>query len=397
MKSSPYVGETAELCLRVTPDVCIFLGGGLNRETAVFSTPSMVRLMEYTARKLLGRHLEPGEESVGAQVSVEHLAATPLGESVTAQAEVTAVDGRLIDFAVTAHDRRDTIGRGAHRRAIIKLDSFQKRLGEKRTELQTPQAMTQTASPPPTTDCLQAILKADVLWVRLHRPAVRNAIDATLTEAFEALMEWLGQAGERVRAVVITGSGSVFCAGEDVKETHALEPHQQFDLSARRARMFEALQKLPCITIAMLNGPAFGGGLMLAASCDFRLAANTATVALPEVQLGWPPAYGMSLIQALVGRTTAMELCALGASLTARKALACGLLHEVVPTNRLAERVDRLLQSLATLPPQALALTKQQLYAAGAPHTLEQNLEAYRAASQSDEAVARRQQFISGG
>ena len=85
----------------------------------VFSTPAMIALMENAARACVDQHLPQGSISVGTRVDVRHLAATPVGASVTARAELIEVDGRRLVFRVTASDPTETIGEGAHERAIV--------------------------------------------------------------------------------------------------------------------------------------------------------------------------------------------------------------------------------------------------------------------------------------
>ena len=97
----------------------------------VFATPMMVRLMEDAALNALRPYLEPGESAVGTAIDMEHLAATPVGHEVTAQAEVTKVDGRQVEFRVSARDEQEEIGRGTHRRMAIDLDRFNQRLALK--------------------------------------------------------------------------------------------------------------------------------------------------------------------------------------------------------------------------------------------------------------------------
>ena len=97
----------------------------------VFATPMMVRLMEDAALNALRPYLEPGESAVGTGIDVGHLAATPVGHQVTAQAEVTKVDGRQIEFKVSARDDKEEIGRGTHRRTAIDLGRFNERLALK--------------------------------------------------------------------------------------------------------------------------------------------------------------------------------------------------------------------------------------------------------------------------
>lgn len=97
----------------------------------VFATPMMVRLMENAALNAIRSHFDPHESSVGTAIALHHLAATPEGMRVRAEAEVTAVEGRRIAFAVTAYDEVEMIGRGTHERMVIDLARFGARLAEK--------------------------------------------------------------------------------------------------------------------------------------------------------------------------------------------------------------------------------------------------------------------------
>jgi len=97
----------------------------------VLATPVMIALMEDAARSSVDSELDQGQMSVGVNLNVSHLAATPVGMRVTARAELVAVDGRKLTFKVEAHDEREKIGEGTHIRAIINLDRFMARLQEK--------------------------------------------------------------------------------------------------------------------------------------------------------------------------------------------------------------------------------------------------------------------------
>jgi fluoroacetyl-CoA thioesterase len=93
----------------------------------VFATPMMVTAMENAALNAVREYLDPGESAVGTVVNVRHLAATPAGHQVTAEAEVTKVDGRRIEFKVSARDEAEKIGEGTHERMVVDLA----RLGQK--------------------------------------------------------------------------------------------------------------------------------------------------------------------------------------------------------------------------------------------------------------------------
>ena len=97
----------------------------------VFATGFMIVLMEWTCTQLLAPHLDAGEGSLGIHVDVSHLAATPPGMSVQAEAEVIAVNGRKLEFKVRAHDGVDLIGEGRHERAVVAWDKFKARVAGK--------------------------------------------------------------------------------------------------------------------------------------------------------------------------------------------------------------------------------------------------------------------------
>ena len=98
----------------------------------VFATPMMVTIMENAALNAVRDYLEPGESVVGTVVNVKHLAATPVGHTVTAEAEVTKVDGRRIEFRVSAHDEVEPIGEGTHERMVVDMARLAKKLEAKK-------------------------------------------------------------------------------------------------------------------------------------------------------------------------------------------------------------------------------------------------------------------------
>ncbi len=101
------------------------------RLPAAFATPMMIYLMEIAAAEAIQPYLPEGWISVGVSVAVRHLAATPVGMTVTARAEVIAVDERTVTFAIEAHDEREKIGEGTHVRMPIRVDDFRRRLAAK--------------------------------------------------------------------------------------------------------------------------------------------------------------------------------------------------------------------------------------------------------------------------
>jgi fluoroacetyl-CoA thioesterase len=129
MKQIP-LGTTGTAMLRVQPEHLAnrFKDAMLPQ---VFATPMMILVMENAALNALKPFLEAGESAVGTAVDVKHLAATPVGHTVRATAEVVGVEGKRIEFKVSAHDGDEEIGRGTHRRAVIDLQSFNERLAKK--------------------------------------------------------------------------------------------------------------------------------------------------------------------------------------------------------------------------------------------------------------------------
>ena len=97
----------------------------------VFATPMMILVMENAALNAIKPYLEPGESAVGTSVDVQHLSATPVGHEVRATAEVVRVEGKRIDYIVSASDEQGEIGKGTHQRIVIDLASFNERLARK--------------------------------------------------------------------------------------------------------------------------------------------------------------------------------------------------------------------------------------------------------------------------
>ena len=124
------VGARGEQKLLVTSEVAInFLGMDGAR---VLSTPHMIGFMERTCRDLVLPLLDEGHDTVGTHVDVYHLAAAPMGSSVTFQAEVLEVNGKRVRFRVEAHDEKEKIGEGTHERAIINIAKFATRMAGKK-------------------------------------------------------------------------------------------------------------------------------------------------------------------------------------------------------------------------------------------------------------------------
>ena len=131
MKSSLAPGLSTNKELIVDETRCI---GFMGQEGMVYATPRMVSDVEYTCRDFLLQHLDAGEDSVGAHVSIDHLAATPLGLTVKIEARVVEVDRRKVTFEFTVHDPLEQAGRGKHVRFVVETAKTRERLAAKRTK-----------------------------------------------------------------------------------------------------------------------------------------------------------------------------------------------------------------------------------------------------------------------
>ena len=130
MKSSLKVGLAASKSVEVDESRCI---GFMGREAAVYATPRMVNDVEYTCRDMLLEHLDEAEDSVGAHVSIDHLAPTPMGMKVRVEVRIVEVDRRKVVFEFTVKDIEE-VGRGRHVRFVVEKAKTRERLAAKRAK-----------------------------------------------------------------------------------------------------------------------------------------------------------------------------------------------------------------------------------------------------------------------
>lgn len=197
--------------------------------------------------------------------------------------------------------------------------------------------------------------KDGIRRITLNRPDKLNALNhETLTELHAAFSD--AAADTSVRVVVLTGAGpKAFVAGADIAEMNGLSPAQARDFSAHGQALMTRIERLGKPVIARLNGFALGGGLELAMACHLRIAADTAKVGQPEINLGLVPGFGgTQRLLRLAGRGVALELCLLGAPISAARAAELGVVTRVVPADQLDAEVDALATQLANAAPLAL-------------------------------------------
>jgi predicted thioesterase len=131
MKATLAPGLSTRKELTVDEARCI---GFMGREGMVYATPRMVSDVEYTCRDFLLQHLDAGEDSVGAHVSIDHLAATPMGLKVTIEARIAEIDRRKVTFEFSVHDPVEQVGKGKHIRFVVETAKTRERLAQKRAK-----------------------------------------------------------------------------------------------------------------------------------------------------------------------------------------------------------------------------------------------------------------------
>jgi 2-(1,2-epoxy-1,2-dihydrophenyl)acetyl-CoA isomerase len=211
-----------------------------------------------------------------------------------------------------------------------------------------------------------------VLTITLNRPEVFNAFNAAL---HAALRDALEQAADpEVRAVVITGAGKGFCAGQDLKEFQEMPESIQERLEQTYHPNIRLIRGLEKPVIAAVNGACAGAGLSLAAACDIRIASDAATFVPGFVGIGLvPDSGGTWFLHRLLGFARAFEWMTSNRRLTAAEAHAWGLVSEVVEADSFAARTSEFAALYADLPTRAIGMTKQ-LFEHAYDATLEEQL-----------------------
>ena len=204
-----------------------------------------------------------------------------------------------------------------------------------------------------------------VATVVLNRPDVRNAFNATLIAELTALLRAL-DADPAVRAVVLAGAGTSFCAGADLnwmQQMAAFSPRQNRADAGALTAMLATLDALSKPTIARVHGAAFGGGAGLVACCDIALGTPDATFAFSEARLGLIPAAISPYVVAAIGARAARRYFLTAERFSAADAYRLGLLHELTPAQELDARIGALLGALLAAGPRAQAEGKLLLRA----------------------------------
>jgi methylglutaconyl-CoA hydratase len=213
-----------------------------------------------------------------------------------------------------------------------------------------------------TQDGVRVEQDGSTLWVTLDRPEVRNALARAVNLRLQDIATEVVDRKD-IHAIVLTGAGDkAFCAGADLKERRGVPAEQSMSFVNAIGSAINAFGDLRKPTICMMNGSAYGGGLELALACDLRVCAEGAEMGLTEVRLGIiPGAGGTQRLPRLIGEARAKEMILLGRRISAAQALAWGLVHQVVPRDKLRATVDAMLAELAGCAPLSVASAKSAI------------------------------------
>jgi len=212
-------------------------------------------------------------------------------------------------------------------------------------------------------ETVQFVINNNIATIKLNRPESYNSVDNALGISFNNALDKCANNPE-VRAVIITGSGKAFCAGQDLKEVTTPDLMPGFDalLTERYTPIITKITSLALPVIAAVNGVAAGAGANIALACDIIVATENASFIQAFSAIGLiPDSGGTFILPRLVGRARAMAYAMLGDKIDAGTAEKIGMIYKCYPTDEFEESVQRLATRLAQMPTKGLALTKQAI------------------------------------
>jgi enoyl-CoA hydratase/carnithine racemase len=230
------------------------------------------------------------------------------------------------------------------------------------------------------------------IW--LDRPAKLNALSRAVLEELAEAAAWFDARSE-VKVVVVAGNGRAFSAGFDLQDPAwaDLGPPERSTLVGRA--MADAVASMAAVTIAAVHGHCIGGGVVLAAACDLRIAATSARFRIPEVDLGIPLFWGgVPRLQRELGPALTKELVMTGRTFDGEEAKAMRFVNRLVPDDELGAAVDAFAAEVAARPGIVLRATKAQVdHGDGG---IDSDLAGYRAAAADPEARASARRYVEG-
>lgn len=215
-------------------------------------------------------------------------------------------------------------------------------------------------------------VEARVGTITLNQAERRNPLSigmmTELIEAFESC-----ENNPEVSAVMLTGSGSAFCAGADLTGFENAPVGDRREFSSAYTKMCLTMARLSKPIVGAVNGYCLAGGMGLAGSCDLLVAAEDARFGVPEVKIGLWPYMVMAVLFRSVGRKKGLELIMLGDQIDAPEAQRIGFVNRIVPKDQLTNEAQAIAKKIAGYSPVALRMGRQAFYAM-ADMTLEQGL-----------------------
>lgn len=218
-------------------------------------------------------------------------------------------------------------------------------------------------------------IKDGVATLRLNRPDVFNSFNRAMALELQAELDRCAS-NEEVRAIVLTGSGRAFCAGQDLGEvtSEKLNPGFKTILEEHYNPIIKRIREIKKPVVAAVNGVAAGAGANIALACDIVIASERASFIQAFSKIGLvPDSGGTFFLPRLIGFQRASALMLLGDKVSAEEALAMGMLYKMVPHDNLEEEVVKIANTLAAMPTKALGMTKE-LINASMTNTLEDQL-----------------------
>jgi len=212
-------------------------------------------------------------------------------------------------------------------------------------------------------ETLLAEVDGAVGQLTLNQPAKLNPLSTTVLTELAAAARWFEEQPE-VKVVVVGGAGRAFSAGADLSTFDGPQEGSPREAADRGREMADALENMRALSIAAIQGWCVGGGLVLAAACDLRVAAEDARFSIPEVDLGIPLAWGgIPRLVREIGPALTKELVLTCRPFDAHEAKAAGFVNRLVPEEELEANVQALAHSLASKASHALVSTKRHVNA----------------------------------
>lgn len=203
--------------------------------------------------------------------------------------------------------------------------------------------------------------KDAVSVLTLNRPSVKNALSTQMIEEIHDCLQKI-QTDSHVRLLILKAHGSHFCAGADLNDMqrmiHLTQEENEQD-ALLLAQMLQTLAELPLVTLAIIHGPAYGGGVGLVSCCDIAIATPEAHFCLSEVKLGLIPAVISPYVLAAIGSRQARRYFLTAEIITAEQAKQIGLVHDIVTASELLALESKLTKTILKNAPQAIADAKK--------------------------------------